>query len=131
MIAILSGCELYIIGTKKEKIIEVNQQSSLGVVYLFKYELDSNNIRGATEVLAQPSGIFYLAIEKYEMFEEMERLARIIGKKPITDYKTDTLSETSHKITVHFDYLTEVNFTANKISNNWYITEYKDRKRWY
>ncbi|MFC2130233.1 lipoprotein [Bacteroidota bacterium] len=131
LIATLSGCELYIIGAKREKIIEINQQSSIGVVYLFKTELDSNNIRGATQILAQPSGNFYLAIEKYEMFEEMERMARIIGRKPITDFTTDTLSATNHKIVVHFDYITIVNFTAEKISDNWYITQYQERMRWY
>jgi hypothetical protein len=132
LMAVLSGCELYVIGSaKREKTIEINQNSSIGVVYMFKSELDSNNVRGATEILAQPSGSFYLAIEKYDMFEEMERMARIIGRKPITDFKTDTVSATSHKITVHFDYITEVNFTAEKISNNWYITDYRESMKWY
>lgn len=128
----LSGCELWVIGSAPmEKAIEVNQQSSIGAIYLFKAELDSNNLRGASEVLAQPTGDFYLAIEKYEMFEEIQRLARIIGHKEITDFKTDTLTETNHRITVNFDYITEVSFTASKISDNWYITFFQEQMRWY
>ncbi|MFH1052376.1 MAG: hypothetical protein V1779_15755 [bacterium] len=132
LLMVLSGCELWVIGGgPREKVIEINQQSSIGVVYLFKAELDSNNVKGATEVLAMPSGGFFLAIEKYELFEEMERLARIIGQKTITDFKTDTLSETNHKIIVNFDYITEVSFTTSKISDNWYITTYQEQMRWY
>jgi len=132
LILALSGCELWVIGGgPREKVIEVNQQSSIGAVYLFKAELDSNNVRGATEILAQPTGSFYLAIEKYELYEEMERLARIIGQKTITNFKTDTVSETNHKITVNFDYITEVSFTTSKISDHWYITCFQEQMRWY
>lgn len=132
LISSLTGCELWVIGGgPREKVIEVNQNTSIGAVYLFKAELDSNNVRGATEVLAQPTGSFYLAIEKYELYEEMERLARIIGQKQITNFKTDTLSETNHKITVNFDYITEVSFTTSKISDNWYITCFQEQMRWY
>jgi hypothetical protein len=131
IIIFTSGCELIVLGTKKERAIEINQNSSIGVVHLFKVELDSNNIRGATEVLARPTGEHYLAIDKYEMFWEMERMARIIAQKPITDFKTDTLSDNNHKITVHFDYITEVDFVIEKIDNNWYITQYNEQMRWY
>jgi len=130
---VLSGCELYVISTggNKEKPIDISQNSSIGVIYLFKTELDSNNVRGATQVLAQPQGLFYLAIERYEMFEEMQRMARIIGRKPITGFLTDTLSATNHNIKVKFDYITEVNFTTEKIRENWYITQYQERMIWY
>ena len=118
-------------GPKIPKPIDIDQNSSIGVVYLFKTELDSNNIRGATQVLAQPKGVQYLAIEKYDLFYEMERMSRIIGHKSITDFKTDTLSNSNHKITVHFDYITEVNFTAEKIMNNWFITQYHEFRKYY
>jgi len=133
LISALSGCELYVIGNggNKEKPIDISQNSSIGVVYLFKTELDSNNVRGATQVLAQPQGIYYLAIERYEMFEEMQRMARIIGRKSITGFLTDTLSATNHKIKVNFDYITQVNFTTEKIRENWYITQYQESMIWY
>jgi len=132
LLSVLSGCELWVIGGgPRQELIEINQQSSIGVVYLFKAELDSNNVKGATEVLAQPSGNFYLAIEKYELFDEMKRMARVIGHKEITDFKTDTLSETNHKIIVNFDYITEVSFNASKIRENWYITYFEEQIRWY
>ena len=126
-----SGCELYVIGTKQEKPIDIDQNSSIGVVYMFKTELDSNNLRGASQVLAPEVGDYYLAIERYDMFEEINRIQRIIAEKPITSFMTDTLSEYAHNIVVHFDYLTEVNFTTKKISNNWYITDYSERINYY
>jgi hypothetical protein len=133
LISVLSGCELYVIGlgANKEKPVDISQNSSIGVIYLFKTELDSNNVRGATQVLAQPQGIYYLAIERYEMFEEMQRMARIIGRKPITGFMTDTLSATNHNIKVKFDYITEVNFTTEKIRDNWFITQYQEYRVWY
>jgi hypothetical protein len=132
IIPFLNGCELWVIGGgPKTKVIPINQQSSLGAVFLFKAELDSNNLRGASEILAQPTGDFFLAIEKYEMFEEIQRLARLISRKEITNFRTDTLTETNHKVIVNFDYVTEVSFNASRISDNWYITYFQEKIHWY
>lgn len=131
LIVLLSGCELIVLGSKKEKQIEINQNSAFGVVYLFKTELDSNNSRGATNILVQPDGKFYLAIDRYDMFDEMERMMRIIGSKTITNISADTLSNSNQSIKVEFDYLTNVSFNAQKIKNYWYITQYREKKIYY
>lgn len=132
IIPFLNGCELWVIGGgPKTQVIPVNQQSSIGAIFLFKAELDSNNLRGASEILAQPTGDFFLAIEKYEMFEEIQRLARLISRKEITNFRTDTLNETNHKVIVNFDYVTEVSFNASRISDNWYITYFEEQMKWY
>jgi hypothetical protein len=120
------GCELFVIGTKKEPVVEVNQNSALGAVYLFKAELDSNNIRAATEIFANPGGQPILAIDKYEMFDELDRIRRLIGDKPITLVETDSLSLSTLEVNIEFDYLRTLKFTTAKISDNWYIINYYD-----
>jgi hypothetical protein len=121
------GCELWVIGTKREKPVEVNQESALGAIYLFKAELDSNNIPAATQIMARPKGKPYLAVEKYDMYYELERLRRLIGQMPITYVVADSavLTKTSEYFSVQFDYLYTFIFTTEKINNSWYITSYK------
>ena len=128
-IFLITGCELIVIGGRKRpKPIDINQLSPVGAVLLFKTELDSNNIPAATNVLANPAGRLYLAIEKYEMYEEIERLGRIISNKSITSIKTDTLSTKTFNIYVQLDYLRIFSFTTSKIGLNWYITNYQEEK---
>ena len=126
-IFILSSCELIVIGSKKAKPVEINQQSPLGAVYLFKTELDSNNVPAATRILASPNGGLYLALEKYEMYDEIARVGRIIGQKPITDVNSDSLTNTSYRIHLEIDYLKQFSFTTTKIMDHWYIIDYTER----
>ncbi|MFP4529435.1 MAG: hypothetical protein ACLFQX_12885 [Candidatus Kapaibacterium sp.] len=127
MAFIFAGCELFVIGTPhKEPAPEINQNSALGAIYLFKAGLDSNNIRAATEIFANSDGSPVLAVEKYEMFDELDRMRRLIGSKPVTLVKTDSITRTTYDIRMEFDYLRTVLFTASKISDNWYIIGYRE-----
>ncbi len=127
----LSACELIVIGTKPKTEIPKNQKSAHGVVYLFKNELDSANVVGASQILADTSGRIYIAIERYDQYAEMERMSRVIGKKPITELKSDTLSSDKLRVKAYFDYITEVSFETLKIQNNWYITGYEAKIVYY
>lgn len=119
------GCELIVIGNPNQtpKIIEINQKSPVGAVYLFKTELDSNNIPAATQILAAENGSFYLAYEKYEMYYDIDRLRRIISKKPITNINIDTVAKNQQKFNFEFDYLQNMTFTTKKINDEWYIID--------
>jgi len=124
---LLSGCELFVISAlqyDKPAAIDISQRTPLGVVYLFKTELDSNNIYGALSVLANPHDNKYLAIERYEMKNDVSRIKRIIANRKITEITTDTLSENSYKFSLEFDWSQKLKFTASKISDTWYITNY-------
>jgi hypothetical protein len=123
---LLYGCELLVIGTKKTKAIEISQRNPIGTIYLFKTELDSNNIHSAVQFLAMPSGKLFLAEERYELYDDMSRLQRIIGSKPITKIKADTISASNLKIDVEFDYTKSISFTTEKINDYWYITSYTE-----
>lgn len=122
IIATLSGCELFTFGSKRAPVIEISQKSSIGAVLLFKAELDSNNTAAATEILAGKDGTKLLAVEKYEMSDEIARISRIITRKPITRMKTDTLAPDSHRILLELDYLKHITFSTAKIKSQWYIT---------
>jgi len=121
----LAGCELFVVGGSKAKPqIERSQQSSAGVVYLFKAELDSGNAEAATELLAHTSGRKLLAMEKYELKDEVRRLQRLMSSKEITSTKTDTLSAVAHNVSVQIDYIRTMSFGTTRLNNSWFITRW-------
>lgn len=129
MISVLSSCEIITIGTPnapKSEVIDHDQTSALGAVFLFKTELDSNNVPAATQILADSSGELLLAIDKYERYFEIARIKRKISMKPITKLQRDTLNADLFRYNVEFDYLTNVIFTTSKIKDYWYIISYTD-----
>ena len=123
---IIYGCELIIIGSKKTPQIEINQNTPIGAIYLFKTELDSNNIPAATQIIAHPSGQQLLALEKYELYDEVERLGRLVRSRQITNVKADSLSERLYKINLELDYNKLMYFTTAKIDDYWYIVSYSE-----
>lgn len=124
----LASCELIVIGTKRQAVqfIDVSQNSALGAVYLFKTELDSNNVPAAVQILAKPDGSKYLAIQQYEMYSEISRFKRIMSHREITSVITDTVSANTYKMNVELDYRRNFTFTAFKISNDWFIVGLQD-----
>jgi hypothetical protein len=124
-VVLLGSCELIVIGTPSygPRIVEIDQKSSIGAVYLFKAELDSNNIPAASQILANPDGRFYLAFEKYEMYYDIHRLQRILNNKSITNIFVDSLSSNKKKYKFEFNYLDTMAFTTRKINEDWYITD--------
>jgi hypothetical protein len=122
---VLYGCELIDISKKEtRKHINLTQDSPVGTVCLFMTELDSNNIKGATVLLADSNGKIMLAEDRYELYYEMARLNRLMRFKPITDIITDTLSATSFQVSMYVDYIKHYSFVTEKIENEWYITNY-------
>lgn len=126
----ISGCELFVIGEEKPApvVIDLNQNSSLGTVYLFKAELDSNNIPGATDLLAKPDGSRYLALERYEMWWDVARFARMINNLQVTMIKTDTVGSADLRQKIEMNYLYNLNFNTVRINDIWYITNYDMKK---
>lgn len=122
------GCEVFTIGGKRivKTQIEANQKSPIGTVYLFKSELDSNNVPAAIRLMLRPSGYPYLALEKLELYDELSRIRRIINNKPITDFRSDSLTENSFKLNIEFDYLKTITFVTSKFDENWYIVSLTD-----
>lgn len=124
----LSGCELFVIGGgRRQEVVEISQRSSAGVVYLFKAELDSNNTAAATELVVHASGRKLLAVEKFEMRDEMARWQRLLMNKPITGHVIDTVDVSTHVVDATFDRIRHVRFNTKKIDDAWFITRIADR----
>lgn len=124
-----SGCELVTIGEKNPKPRTekaFNQNSSFGAVYLFITELDSNNIPAATVILADSTGKTFTAVDQYEMYYDIARLKRKITNRPITEVWCDTLDKNLFRYKVELDYIKTISFTAQRVNNKWFITNYKD-----
>ena len=123
----LAGCELVVIGGKlRQPVVEVSQRSSAGVVYLFKAELDSNNTAAATELVIHPSGRKLLAVEKYDMRDDLARWQRLLLNKPITSVIIDTIDASSHDVEATFDRIRRVAFATKRVQDAWYITRIGD-----
>lgn len=124
----LASCELFVVGGgARQRAVEVSQRTSIGVVYLFKAELDSNNTAAATELILHPSGRRLLAVEKYEMRDDMARWQRLLVGKPITAYAIDTLDQSSHSVETTFDHIRKVRVSTKRIEGTWYITKLADK----
>ncbi len=122
---VLYGCELIDISRRQTiKHINLTQDTPIGTVYLFMAEIDSSNAKGASVLLAQENGKLLLANDKFEKYEEMQRLKRILRFFPITLVKYDTLSPDKMKVKMEVDYYKQYSFITQKINNSWYITHF-------
>lgn len=122
-----TGCELIVIGTRAipetREIVEYNQKSALGTIYLFKAELDSNNVPAASNFIRKSDGDKYLAIERYERFYDIHRVRRMISSHEITDIKFDSFRNDMLVYKLEFNFRRKLYFNALKIDNDWYITD--------
>jgi hypothetical protein len=120
-----SSCELIVLKDSKftPAVIEVNQTSPQGAVYVFKQEIDSSNVQGALKVMASDDERPLLAVEKLEMQDEIARLGRIILRRDITNMHVDTLSPVRQRIRTEFGYLKELTFFTIRIDSTWFISK--------
>lgn len=122
-IAVLCGCELIDISKRQTiKHINLTQDTPVGVVYLFMAEVDSANPKGASVLLADEGGKLMTADVRFERYEEMQRLKRVMQFTPVTNFKLDTLSSEKMKVKMQIDYFKNYSFITERINNNWYIT---------
>lgn len=124
---LLTGCELFHLGaTRAPQLPDADQKTPYGMLLLFKTELDNNNIAAATRILAKEPQTPYLAIEKYELRNEIERFGRRIAHWDITSLAVDTLSPASLRLRTEFNYIKEVTFTTAKMNDLWFIVSIEE-----
>lgn len=123
---LLCSCEVFVFGVKRTNDPVPTRETSVGVVYMFKAELDSGNTQAAARLLLQKNGQQYLAMQRYEMYDEMARLGRVLSKAPITKTSTDTLSRRSQRHIVEFNYRKTISFTTTNVETDWYITDIQE-----
>lgn len=95
-------------------------------MYLFKNEIDSNNINAAVRVFASEQKRQLLAIEKYDMQFDIQRWGRSIARKDITALHADTLSPTNHLVKAEFNYNKALMFNTVRLGDKWFITSVKE-----
>lgn len=125
---VLTACELFVIGSSapRPQVIERSQRTSMGVTHLFKAELDSNNTTAATELMVHSSGRKLLAVEKYELADEMARWQKLMARKPITKTIADTLADNRHRVVITLDYIRSFSITTLSIDDAWFVTRIED-----
>jgi hypothetical protein len=117
------GCEAFVIGSSKPAvIIERTQRSAVGVVHLFKAELDTGNITAATELIRNEDGKPFLALEKYEMQEEVARWMNRLDGKTITGTSTDTVNASSMVVHATLNHIMVIDVATLRVDSVWYIT---------
>lgn len=122
----LASCELFKIGSGNTGIITPTQENAIGAVYLFKAELDSGNLIGASELLIQKSGTHMIAKDRYATFPQLERIGRTIKGTDIAYFTTDTLNANAYNIRCSFNYLHIITFSLLKSDKSWFISEIKE-----
>lgn len=128
LIFALCGCELIVLTSKRKPVQELSQRNPTALFFLFKNELDSSDFKSASELMLQSNGSPYLAIQRYELFDDLKRLKRIIGSKPVTFCKADSLTPNTSRVNVEFDYIKNMSFMAQKINEYWFITGFNEQK---
>lgn len=125
------GCELFVIGTpaRSKPPVERSQRTSAGVVHVFKAELDSGNTTAATEVMVNSSGRPLLAVEKYELADDLVRWRSVMAGVPISETEVDTVSDAVHEVTITLDYIRRMRFATVRRDNQWWITKITDMQR--
>lgn len=125
---VATGCELFVVGSaqRRQRQIERSQRTASGVVHLFKAELDSGNTTAATELLRNASGGALLAIEKFELADDLVRWKTVMAGKAITETSVDTVSATAHNVRIAVDYIRVMQFTTIRSNDLWWITRVQD-----
>jgi len=132
LLNLLNSCEIIVIGKKtpiKQKvIINYNQQMSEGVIYLFQAEIDNDNSYSAVDLLANNNGTIMLAYDRYEKYYEIERFKRRNMKVPITNIRTNQVSNNKSIKIVEYDLYRNIQFNVVKIDTLWYIVDILENK---
>ncbi|HLP28051.1 MAG TPA: hypothetical protein VK147_05370 [Candidatus Didemnitutus sp.] len=124
----LAGCELFVVGggSRKPQQIERSQRTAPGVVHLFKAEVDSGNTTAATELMLNTNGRPLLAVEKFELSDDLQRWKTIMAQKPISETTVDTLSDSTHSVRITLDYVRTMQFSTLRKQGLWWVTKIQD-----
>lgn len=132
LLNLLNSCEIIVIGQKtpiKQRVtVNYNQQTSEGVIYLFQAEINNDNSYSAVDLLANINGTIMLAYDRYEKFYEIERFKRRNINVPITNIRTNQVSNSKSIKIVEYDLYRNIQFNVVKIDTLWYIVDILENK---
>jgi hypothetical protein len=89
--------------------------------------LDSSRINDAISFMAHPSGRRYVAVESYELRDDVTRWQRILHGAVVSDIVTEVESDSACRLLVEIDYHDMYLVSTMRIANSWYITSVRPR----
>lgn len=118
------ACELFVVGGRRAQpvVIDRSQGSSVGVVQLWKAELDTHNLTAVTELMRHSTGRPLLAVERHEMRDDLERWYAILKPTPLTIVAIDTVSSIAHRVRMQTREKRAVVFHTLLDQNRWFVT---------
>lgn len=121
---VTTSCELFVIGsqTAAPAVQSRTQRSSSGVAYLWTAEVKQRNLTAATELMRHPSGRPFLAVERHELTDDLDRWYHILRQSDVTVVGVDTLSSAQHRVTLQTPQKRMITISALLEQNLWYVT---------
>lgn len=114
------SCNIFRVSDNSGKL-SGSQRTPLGVVTLFKDALDSNDQHIAKALMRRNDGKPLLALERFDLAEDLQRYRRLVLHKPITSTKIDSLAPTQCRVVADFDYIKKLQFYTVKVEELWYV----------
>lgn len=101
--------------------------ASENVVRVWKSELDSGNVPQAISFMAHPSGRRYVAVEAYELRDDVARWQRILHRAILSDIIVEIETDSSCRLLVEMDYHDMYLAQTHRIDSSWYLTSFRSR----
>jgi hypothetical protein len=79
--------------------------------------------------MVSSSGRPLLAVEKYELADDLARWKSVMAGQPISDTKVDTINAESHEVMITLDYVRKMNFSTIRHDGTWWVTKVTDPQR--
>jgi hypothetical protein len=101
--------------------------ASQNVVRAWKSQLDSGNVPQAIALMAHPSGRRYVAVEAYELRDDISRWQRVLHGAVLSDMLVEIESDSICRLLVEMDYHDMYLAQTRRIDSLWYLTSFRSR----
>ncbi len=105
-----------------------SQRDARATIIRFKADLDSNLVDDAMELMAHPDGRSYLAVERYELRDEISRLQRVLAHAQLTKLDRVDGSDLSSSTDAHCTYIVEFDYQYRyrvecvRVGQRWFVS---------
>ena len=101
--------------------------ASQAVVLEWKADLDSGKVPHAIARMAHPSGRRYVAVEAYELRDDVARWQRILRGAILSDMIVEIESDSVCRLLVEMDYHDMYLAQTRRVDSTWYLTSFRSR----
>ncbi|MFM7774914.1 MAG: hypothetical protein ACKO9V_08780 [Candidatus Kapaibacterium sp.] len=97
------------------------------VVREWKSDLDSGHVPQAIARMAHPAGRRYVAVEAYEMRDEVSRWQRILRGAILSDMVVEIETDSTCRLLVEMDYHDMYLAQTLRVDSVWYLSSFRSR----